>query len=263
MASNYALITGASAGIGKEFARIHAQNGGNLIIVARREDKLTELQKELDSKYKIDVKIFAKDLSNPKAIDELFDEINKDEITVEYLINNAGFGWRGYFHQSRWQTNENMIMLNVLSLTKLTYKFLPSMLKRNSGKILNVASSAAMVPGGPLQAVYFATKAYVLSFTYGLIGELEGSNVTATALLPGATLTEFQDVAGLNGTKLFNKVKYKGDTVAKEGYNAMMKGKAICLTALKLKDSLPLRIMSFLPKKLVLKTVKSMQEKQF
>ena len=161
---NTALITGASSGLGKEFARIHAAKGGDVIIIARRTDKLIGLQKELENKYNVTVKVIAKDLTLPNAAQEIYDEVQQQGIAVKYLINNAGFGGHGKFHERVWEEDLAMIHLNIIALTALTRLFLPDFVTRNQGKILNVSSTASFMPG-PLQAVYFATKAYVTFFS--------------------------------------------------------------------------------------------------
>ncbi|HAA23616.1 MAG TPA: short-chain dehydrogenase, partial [Cytophagales bacterium] len=148
---NVALITGASSGIGLELAHIHAEKGGDLIIVARRAEKLASLKQELETKHKVQVHTIAKDLSEPTAAQEIFDEVTQAGITIEYLINNAGFGGQGKFHEREWQQDLNMINLNVVALTALTRLFLPNMVARNSGRVLNVSSTASFLPG-PLQA---------------------------------------------------------------------------------------------------------------
>ncbi|MDX1284022.1 MAG: SDR family oxidoreductase, partial [Draconibacterium sp.] len=196
---NVALITGASTGIGKEFANIHAEKGGDLIIVARRLEKLEELKTELEKKHSVKVLVIAKDLSLAEAPKEIYDEVKAAGIEVEYLINNAGFGGRGKFHEREWDKDLAMINLNVLALTALTRFFLPDFVKRNSGKILNVSSTASFMPG-PLQAVYFATKAYVTYFSNAIAEELHDTKVTVTNLMPGATETEFAQVSGMDKT---------------------------------------------------------------
>ncbi|PKP00754.1 MAG: short-chain dehydrogenase, partial [Bacteroidetes bacterium HGW-Bacteroidetes-9] len=158
------LITGASSGIGKEIANIHAERGGDLVIVARSKDKLDQLKAELESKHSVKVTVIVKDLGLPDAPKEIYDEVKKTGIEIDYLVNNAGFGGLGKFHQREWEQDLAMINLNIVALTALTRLFLPDFVKRNSGRILNVSSTASLMPG-PLQAVYFASKAYVTSFS--------------------------------------------------------------------------------------------------
>jgi len=255
---NTALITGASSGIGKDLAHIHAEKGNDLVIVARREDQLQQLKSELEEKHGIQVKVIAKDLIAPGACQEIHDEINKEGINIEYLINNAGFGGHGYFHEQDSEYQQEMIDLNVKALTKLSRLFLPWMVERNSGRILNVASTAGLIPG-PLQATYFATKAYVVSLSQGIAGELMDTNVTVTALCPGAVKTEFAEQADLEDTSMFEKAA-SSRSVAEVGYKAMMKGKLIAINELGLSIQLQY-LIPFVPKKMVLGMIKKMQSK--
>lgn len=253
-----ALITGASSGIGKEFARIHAESGGDLIIVARRLDKLEELQKELEEKHKVRVIPIVKDVGVSGAAKALFDEVKIKNIQVDYLINNAGFGLRGKFHELPWERQIEMINLNMIALTELMYLFLPEMVNRNSGKILNVSSMASLMPG-PLQAVYFASKSFVTSISNAVAGELHDTNITVTALMPGATKTEFAETSGLEGTDLF-KNTVSARSVAQDGYEAMMKGKLDKFSGLPFSLKISTALLPFTPKKMVLKLVRQMQE---
>jgi len=255
---NVALITGASSGIGKDLAYIHAEKGCDLIIVARREDQLVKLKSELEENHKVSVKIITKDLIAPNACQEIHDEIKREGINIEYLINNAGFGGHGYFHEQDSEYQQDMIDLNVKALTELSRLFLPWMVERNSGRILNVASTAGLVPG-PLQATYFATKAYVVSLSQGIAGELVDTNVTVTALCPGAVRTEFAEQANLEGTSLFDKAA-SSRSVAEIGYKAMMKGKLIAINDFSLGIQLQY-LIPFMPRKIVLSVMKKMQTK--
>jgi len=254
-----ALITGASSGIGKDLAYVHAEKGKDLVIIARREEQLFELKKDIETKHKVSVKVIAKDLIAPNAAQEIYDELEKEGIEVEYLINNAGFGGQGYFHEQDIHLQKNMITLNVTSLTEMNRLFLPQMVKRNSGRILNVASTAGYIPG-PLQAIYFATKAYVLSLSQGIAGELMDSNVTSTALCPGAVETEFFEEANLLDTDLIKGAK-SSRSVAEFGYEAMMKGKTDVINEFGLRIQLKY-LIQFVPKKFVFKMIKAMQEKK-
>ena len=255
-----ALITGASSGIGKEFAHIHAEKGDDLIIVARSTDKLEALKAELEEKHSIKVSVFASDLSKPEAAKELFEAISEAKLQVDYLINNAGFGGHGKFHERDWAEDLAMIQLNMVTLTELTRLFLPQMVERNSGRILNVSSTASLLPG-PLQAVYFATKAYVTSLSNALSEELRETNVTVTALLPGATATEFAKEAGMEKTGLFKKA-FPARGVAENGYNAMMAGKLNVISGVTFGQRMMLAGIPFTPKKMLLKQVRKMQELQ-
>tara|TARA_R110001583_G_scaffold61013_2_gene180809 strand:+ start:420 stop:1040 length:621 start_codon:yes stop_codon:yes gene_type:complete len=201
MNNKTALITGASTGIGKELATIHASKGGNLIIVARNESKLNNLKQELEQKYNIKVLVIAKDLSDLSAPQEIYNEVKQQRIDIDYLINNAGFGALGKFHELELARQVAMINLNVTALTSLTHLFLPEFIKRNNGKILNTSSTASFMPG-PLQAVYFATKAYVTFFSNALSEELNDTNITVTNLMPGATESEFGATSGMDKTEM-------------------------------------------------------------
>ncbi len=217
-----ALITGASSGIGKELAHIHAERGGDLVIAARREDKLNEIKTELESQHGVKVIVIAKDLTLPEAPGEIYEAVQQAGVEVNFLINNAGFGGRGKFHEREWEKDLAMINLNVGALTALTRLFLPDFVKRNEGRILNVSSTAALM-AGPLQAVYYATKAYVTSFSNALAEELHDTNITVTALMPGATETEFGSTSGMDQTSMFQNM-FSARSVAEDGYNAMLGG---------------------------------------
>ncbi|NOU58531.1 SDR family NAD(P)-dependent oxidoreductase [Marinifilum caeruleilacunae] len=249
-----ALITGASAGIGTELAKIHAEKGGDLVIVARRKDKLEELKKELEEMYGVQVYTIAKDLSKSEAALELYDEVKKQGIEVEYLLNNAGFGGQGKFHERKWEDDLAMIQLNIVTLTALTRFFLDDMLKRNKGKILNVSSTASFAPG-PLQAVYFATKAFVTFFSNAISNELNDTNITVTALLPGATETEFAKVSGMDKSIGFQQT-VSARSVAEDGYKGMMKGKMDVISGLTFMQKLMLSFIPITPKKLILEQMR-------
>lgn len=255
---NVALITGASSGIGKEFARIHAAKGGDLIIVARNQERLNELKAELENKFKVKVKVIVKDLGQPAAPKEIYDEVKASNIQIDYLINNAGFGGHGKFHERPWEADLSMINLNIIALTALTRFFLPDLVKRNSGKVLNVSSTASLM-AGPLQAVYFATKAYVTSFSNALAEELYDTNVTVTALLPGATETEFAKTSGMEKTDLFDNT-FSADFVANEGYQAMLDGKLDVISGVTFGQKMMMNFIPLTPKKIILKQIRQMQE---
>ena len=254
-----ALITGASSGIGRELARIHAERGGNLVIIARRHANLIELKKELEKKYAVKITVIAKDLSQPSAPQEIYNEVKKAGIEIDFLINNAGFGGLGKFYQRSWEQDLAMIQVNIVALTNLCRLFLPEFVKRNHGKILNVSSTASLVPGGPLQAVYYATKAFVTSFSNALFEELANTKITVTALLPGATATEFKKVANLTKTKLFQKTA-SARHVAEEGYEGMLRGKLNIIAGLTFFHKFMLFTVPFSPRKNVLQTIRKMQE---
>ena len=224
-----ALITGASGGLGTEFARIHAAKGDNLVLVARNKDKMDALKLELINQFGIDVYVIPIDLSEPAAAKVIYNELQVRDIAVDYLINNAGFGDFGFFALCNWDKQLEMINLNVTALTYLTRLFLSDMIDNKFGKILNVASTAAFQPG-PTMSIYFATKAFVLSFSEAIANELQGTEVTVTALCPGATNTGFKAVADLGESNLFKgRGIASSKSVAEFGYNAMMKGKAVAV----------------------------------
>ena len=253
-----ALITGASTGIGKELSHIHAERGGDLIIVSRSKKKLDQLKSELESKYSIKVMVIAKDLSLSNSPKEIYDEVKKAGIEVNYLINNAGFGGLGKFHERDWEKDLMMINLNIVALTALTRLFLPTMVKRNEGKILNVSSTASLMPG-PLQAVYFATKAYVTFFSNAIAEELHDTKLTVTALLPGATETEFGSVSGMDKTEVFSKTA-SAQEVAQDGYNGMLKGKLDVITGVTFSQRIMMAMVPLTPKKMILTQIRKMQE---
>lgn len=255
---NIAIITGASAGIGKELANIHAEKGGDLVIVARSKDKLDLLKAELEKKYSVEVLVIAKNLGAPNASQEIYNQLKKAGIEIDYLINNAGFGALGKFHELELDRQVNMINLNVTSLTVLTRLFLPDFVKKNKGKVLNVSSTASFMPG-PLQAVYYATKAYVTFFSNALSEELYDTNVTVTNLMPGATETEFGAVSGMDKTEMFQKaVSARG--VAEDGYNGMLDGKIDVISGITTSQKMMMKMIPFMPKKMLLKQIRKMQE---
>jgi short-subunit dehydrogenase len=255
---NVALITGASSGIGKELSHIHAQKGGDLIVVARSSEKLKSLKHELEEKYKVTVMVIDKDLTQPNAAREIYTSVNKEGVEIEYLINNAGFGGIGKFHEREWEKDEAMINLNILALTALTRLFLPGMVERNNGRILNVSSTASLMPG-PLQAVYYASKAYVSSFSNAVAEELSDTNVTVTALLPGATETQFGAISGMDKTALFDKTA-SATKVAADGYNGMISGKLTVNSGIPCSLRLMMKMIPLMPKKAMLKQVHKMQK---
>jgi short-subunit dehydrogenase len=220
-----ALITGASLGIGLEFARVFAKEKNNLVLVARSKDKLEVLAGELRKDFDVTVKVIAADLSDMNAVQNVYDTCKKEGIEIEYLINNAGFGRFGFFAEDDWEKTGQMIDLNIKALTKFCRMFLPDMIARKSGKILNVASTAAFQPG-PVMAVYCASKSYVLSFSEALHNETNGTGVSVTCLCPGATESNFQVAAAMEDSALFNTKKIPSSAeVAIFGYKAMMKNK--------------------------------------
>jgi len=223
-----ALITGASSGIGLELAKIHASKGGDLILVARRRELLEKIKGDLESTFPISVRVIVKDLSDPNAAEELYREVKESGEVVDFLINNAGFGGRGKFHERPWEKDKDMINLNVMALVGLTRLFLDDMVARNEGKILNVASMAGFVPG-PLQSIYYATKAFVISFSEAIANELSNTSITVTVLCPGPTDTEFFDVANMSGIRGLKRGTATAKDVAEVGYDHMISGKVIAI----------------------------------
>jgi len=256
---NTALITGASSGIGKELALLHAQKTGDVILVARREQKLLELKKEIESTYNREVLVIARDLSKEDSAQEIYDTVKSKNIKVNFLINNAGFGGRGKFHERKWETDLAMINVNIVTLTALTRLFLADFVKENQGKILNVSSTASLVPGGPLQAVYYATKSYVTSFSNAIAEELHDTNITVTALMPGATATEFAKTSGMDKTSLF-KNTFSAKEVAEAGYQGMLDGKLDVVAGVSFSQRIQFSLIPLLPKKMLLRQIRQMQE---
>ena len=254
-----ALITGASNGIGLELAKIHASKGGNLVLVARNKSKLDELKKELENQYKVSVYIIGKDLSIFNSAQEVYDETNKQNIKIDYLINNAGFGDFGMFVDSDWNKELQMINLNITTLTQFTKLYLQDMVKHRSGKIMNVASTAAFQPG-PIMAVYFATKAYVLSFSEAVNNEVSDKGVTVTTLCPGATESGFQAAAAMEESNLVKGRKLPtSKEVAEYGYAAMLKGKTVAIHGLM--NWILANSVRFTPRSLVVKITRKIQGK--
>lgn len=253
-----ALITGASNGIGRELAVLCAKDKHDLVLVARSENKLNQLAKELNKKYGVQVKVIAKDLQKMDAIQEVYEATDAENIEVDILINNAGFGLFGEFLNTEREDELNMIDLNIKSLTYLTKLYLPSMVKRKRGKVMNVASTAAFQPG-PLMAVYYATKAYVLSFSEALENELKGTGVSVTALCPGATETGFSNRANLEESKLFKSGVMDVETVSNIGYRGMMKGQSLVIPGFQ--NRMLTCLVRFLPRKIVPSIVRRVQER--
>ncbi len=222
-----ALITGASSGIGYEMAKELARQRYNVILVARREDKLRELETLLEPH--VGVTVIALDLAQPCAAQLLFERVG--ERPIDLLINNAGFADYAPFADARPAKISAMMQLNIVALTEITHLFLPPMIARKSGQILNVGSIAGFFPG-PLMSVYYATKAFVLSFSEALSNEVEGTGVSVTCLCPGATTTEFQERARMRESKLMDALYMSAKTVAKRGLKAAQRGDAVCVPGL-------------------------------
>src|SRR6266849_3604472 len=261
-----ALITGASFGIGLELARIFAREGYNLVLVARSADKLRQLASELEKPHATRSLILAVDLTEPGAPAYVLDQTTRADIQVDVLVNNAGFGQYGLFAENDLEDCLRQIQLNVTTLTHLTRLYLPEMIERakvettaerKSGGILNVASTAAFQPG-PLMAVYFATKAYVLHFSEALANELDGSGVTVTALCPGATATEFHKRANMLSSRMLQLGAMNARTVAEDGYRALIAGKPVVISGFR--NWLIAQSVRFSPRRLVTAVARKLQE---
>lgn len=228
-----ALITGASGGIGYELAKLFANDHHNLVLVARNGPRLAQIADELQRQFGVSVKTVALDLVAPGAPQSLFDELKRDGIAVDIVVNNAGYGKLGEFAAVPVEESLGQIQLNVTALTYLTRLFLGPMLERGSGRIMNVASTAGFQPG-PLMAVYYATKAYVISFSEALANELADKGITVTCLCPGATETGFASRAGNDKSRLFKQLApMDAKTVALKGYRGLMAGKTLVIPGLK------------------------------
>jgi short-subunit dehydrogenase len=227
-----ALITGASGGIGYELAKLFGRDGYNLVLVARSAETLNQLAAELQTQHGVRVTVAPVDLGEPSAPRFLFDQLRREGINVDILVNNAGFGVFGEFVQMPEKEILDQIQLNITALTRLTKLFLAPMLERRGGRIMNVASTAAFQPG-PLMAVYYATKAYVLSFSEALANELRGSGVTVSCFCPGATNTGFAKRAGIEGSRLFKIGAMNVETVARDGYRGLMAGRTMVISGMR------------------------------
>jgi uncharacterized protein len=255
----FALVTGASMGIGYELAKQHAKNGDNLVLVARSADKLQAIAQEFQKTYNITVEVIATDLSKPNVAQEVYDTIKQRNITIEYLVNNAGFGDFGFFTETDWVKEKQMIDLNITTLTHFCKLFVKDMTARHSGKILNVASTAAFQPG-PTMAVYYATKAFVLHFSEAIGDEMADKGVTVTALCPGATESGFQAAAQMEESRLVKGRKLPTSAeVAEYGYKAMMRGKAVAIHGVV--NYLLANSVRFTPRALVVKLTRLIQNK--
>jgi short-subunit dehydrogenase len=256
---NTALITGASNGIGLELAKVHASKGGDLVLVARNKTKLDELKAELESQFKVSVYTIGKDLSANNSAQEVYDETTKQNIQIDYLINNAGFGDFGIFAETEWNKELQMINLNITTLTQFTKLYLQDMVKRKSGKIMNVASTAAF-QSGPTMSVYYATKAYVLSFSEAVDNEVSGKGVTVTTLCPGPTESGFQAAAAMEESNLVKGKKLPAaKEVAEYGYSSMMKGKTVAIHGMM--NWIMANSVRFTPRALVVKLTRKIQDK--
>jgi short-subunit dehydrogenase len=252
-----ALVTGASSGIGLDLSRVLAKNGYDLVLVARTASKLQDAANELQ-KSGVSAGVIASDLSRPSAAAEIVAELTLRNIEIEVLVNNAGYGLTGPFVENDLQREVDMIQVNVVALTQLTKLLLRPMVARKRGRILNVASTAAFQPG-PLMAVYYATKAYVLSFSEAIAEELRDSGVTVTALCPGPTQTGFAEIANMTQTRLFTMMRpMSSAAVARAGYRGMMSGKRIVIPGAK--NKMLVQSLRVSPRRTVTALVRKFQE---
>ena len=257
MKHTYTLITGASSGIGKALATTAARNGHNLILVARSKDALTALARSLTERYDVYAEVIACDLTDPKSPQEVHQITRRKNLTVDTLINNAGFGDYGAFVDADRSTQLRMIDLNTRALTELTHLFLPGMVERKDGRIMNVGSIASFLPG-PLMSVYFASKAYVLSFSEALATELRGSGVIVTCLCPGSTKTDFGESAHVSKNHSTRTSHVTPDHIAAFGWDAMQRGKVVAVYGTGNKISIILS--KFLPRGVVARLVEYIQK---
>ncbi len=251
-----ALITGASMGIGLELARLFAKGGTDLVLVSRNEEILNELGEEFRREKEIEVKVVSKDLSQANAAVEVYEELEGEGIVVDEVVNNAGFGSLGTVAKLESKVQLDMIQVNVSALTELTRLFLPSMLERKRGGILNVGSTAGF-QAGPNMAVYYATKAYVLSFTEALAEEVRGTGIRVSCLAPGPTRTGFGERSGMENTRLFKMGMMSAGRVARAGYEGFRSGHLLIIPALKNKGGI--NLIRFLPRFLVRRLVHRLQ----
>jgi len=255
---SYALITGASSGIGLELAKLFAKDKHNIILIARREERLKQLSRDLENEYKIKTLVISKDLSQPQSAQEIYDLLKQNDITVDYLINNAGFIVYGKFSETNWSEEHKMIQLHMVTLTHLIKLFLPDMLRKKNGKILNIGSTGSFVPG-PFNAVYCATKNYTLSLSEAIAEELNGTGVTITALCPGGTKTEFAEKANIKNSFDHSFGMMESNKVAKVGYKALMKGKRVAIPGMLNKTQI--FSIRFTPRIVLSKLIKLMMSK--
>lgn len=259
MEKKYALITGTTTGIGHELAKLFAQDGYNLVCVARPSDKLEQTTAELSAQYGVQATAIAKDLAVDGAAEEIYNEVKALGITIDVLVNNAGQGTYGNFWEIELQDQIKIIHSNVIALTTLTVLFTREMVARNEGKILNLASVVSELPA-PLQAVYSGTKAYILNFTEAIINELKDTNVTVTALQPGATDTAFFEKAGNQDMKMLQDKKNVSDPadVAKDGYDALMAGKDKIVSGFK--NKVQVAMSNLMPDKMIAENLRKQSE---
>ena len=252
-----ALITGASGGIGEELARLLAAGGSDVVLVARSVGKLTALAEELSRGHGVRATVVSEDLSTADAAQRIARRLTEENIALDILVNNAGFATYGPFTETAADEEAQLLQVNIVALTALTKLFLPAMVRRGRGRVLNVASTAAFQPG-PLMAVYYASKAYVLSFSEALSNETEGTGVTVTCLCPGLTRTGFQARAQMQESKLLSTLGVmSARDVARAGYDGMRAGRAIVIPGLS--NKIGVQVIRFAPRALVRRIVRRIQ----
>jgi short-subunit dehydrogenase len=253
-----ALITGGSGGIGLELAKVFAAHGHDLLLTARHRDALEAAAGTIEGRYGVKVTVIAEDLTDPGAPQRLFDAATAENITIDFLVNNAGFGLGGEFIDTDIERELEMVQVNIAALMQLTKLFLPGMMRRKSGRILNLASTAAFLPG-PLMSVYYASKAFVLSFSQALAEELRESGVSVTCLCPGATATKFAETAGVGDSKLFAAIGgTTPEQVAQHGFDALMRGERVAVVGLK--NKIMVQAERLAPRKLLTTIARRAQE---
>lgn len=255
---SYALITGASSGIGYQLAESFARDKHDLILVARREDRLKLLASDLEENYQIQTHVVIKDLSLPQSVQEIHDWVKKSGIRVDILVNNAGYAVYGSFADTRWEDEQKMMRLHMDATTRMTKLFLPDMLAKNYGRILNVGSTGSFAPG-PYVSVYCASKSYILRFSEALSEELRGSGVSITVLCPGGTKTEFESKAIRKVPGETTARGMKAEKVARIAYRALMKGKRVVIPGFQ--NKIQVFAIRFLPMSLVTRILRVMMFK--
>ncbi|AUP78313.1 SDR family NAD(P)-dependent oxidoreductase [Flavivirga eckloniae] len=257
MIAKTALVTGAASGLGYELALLLIKDNYNLVLVDKDAPKLEEVKTLFNKDFKNDIHLLVKDLSQPNIAQEIYDEVA--HLSIDVLVNNAGFGLFGTFAKTDWKRESDMLHLHILTTTHLTKLVLPSMIAKKSGKILNISSLAAFQPG-PLMSMYYASKSYILSFSEAIANELKGTGVTVTALCPGPTKTLFQETVSSDCSE--NKISFNMACpvqVAAYGYNAMKKGKTVAIPGAfnKFLSTIP----RFVPRNMATRIVRNIQEK--
>jgi len=255
---SYALITGASSGIGYELAKLFAREKHNVILVARREERLDQITRELEENYKVMTHVIIRDLSQSQSVREIHDWVKKNDIRIDYLINNAGFIVYGSFSDTQWEEEQRMMQLHMNAMAHMIKLFLPDMINNKFGRILNIGSIGSFVPG-PYNAIYCATKSYMLSLSEAIAEELHGSGVTVTTLCPGGTMTEFETKARRKHLNVPDSKGMKASKVASIAYRALIRGKRVVIPGLH--NKIQVFAIRFFPRVIVTKIIKKMMSK--